>query len=104
MTMHTKKILLVAALAATAALAGCASTGKQESTGQYLDSSAITAKVKANLLADSDVKSMPIKVKTYKGTVQLSGFVDSDAQRQKAIEDARSVPGVREVKDSLVVK
>ena len=104
MTMHTRKILLAAVLAATAALAGCASTSKQESTGQYLDSSAITTKVKANLLADPDVKSMPIKVKTYKGTVQLSGFVDSYAQKQKAIADAKSVPGVREVKDSLVVK
>jgi len=102
--MHTRKILLAAVLAATAALAGCASTSKQESTGQYLDSSAITTKVKANLLADPDVKSMPIKVKTYKGTVQLSGFVDSYAQKQKAIADAKSVPGVREVKDSLVVK
>lgn len=104
MTIHTKKILVAVAVAATMALTGCASTHKQESTGQYIDSSAITAKVKANLVADPDIKSMPISVETYKGTVQLSGFVDNNAQRQRAIAAAKSVPGVVNVKDSLVVK
>ena len=95
---------MAALFAITTALAGCASTSKQESTGQYIDSSAITTKVKANLLADKDIKALPISVETYKGTVQLSGFVDNNQQRQKAIAAAKSVPGVTSVKDSLVVK
>ena len=105
MTINSKSNLIMAALfAITTALAGCASTSKQESTGQYIDSSAITTKVKANLLADKDIKALPISVETYKGTVQLSGFVDNNQQRQKAIAAAKSVPGVTSVKDSLVVK
>lgn len=105
MTIKSKNTLIIAALLGiTTAITGCASTSKQESTGQYIDSSAITTKVKANLVADKDIKALPISVETYKGTVQLSGFVDNDQQRQKAIAAAKSVPGVTAVKDSLVVK
>jgi len=61
-------------------LTGCVSAVHEESTGQYIDSSAITVKVKSKLLADDSVKSLSISVVTYKGVVQLSGFVDSASQ------------------------
>ncbi len=102
--IRAKKLILTAVLVGSTVLAGCASTSKQESTGQYVDSSTITAKVKTNLISDPDIKSLPISVKTYKGTVQLSGFVDNYEQKQRAIAAARSVPGVTAVTDSLVVK
>ncbi len=97
------KILTIATVCGTL-LTACASTPKQESTGQYIDNSAITLKVKSQLLADPDVKSLPITVNSYKGDVQLSGFVDTYAQERKAVAIAQSVEGVKSVKDSLVVK
>lgn len=102
--LKAKKSLLAFVTAIVLAITGCTATHKQESTGQLIDSSAITTKVKAELLADPDVKSLPIKVKTYKSTVQLSGFVDSMQQKQRAVAIASNVPGVRSVQDSLVVK
>ena len=66
------------------AFVACASTSKQESTGEYIDDSVITTKVKSLLAEDDFLKSFQISVETYKGTVQLSGFVDS----QKAIDKA----------------
>jgi osmotically-inducible protein OsmY len=86
------------------ALGGCASSNQSESTGQYIDSSALTMKVKAKLLADDSVKSLPITVKTYKDVVQLSGFVNNQYQKNRADEIARSVPGVKDVQDSLIIK
>lgn len=97
------KLTSIAVLIATI-LTGCATAPKRESTGQYLDNSAITLKVKSQLLADPDVKSYPITVNTYKGVVQLSGFVDTYTQERKAVQIARSVPGVAGVDDALVVK
>jgi len=82
----------------------CASTSKQESTGEYVDDSVITTKVKSLLAADDFLKSFRISVETYKGTVQLSGFVGSEKAVDKAIQIARSVKGVRSVKNSLIVK
>jgi osmotically-inducible protein OsmY len=99
-----KKNLFLAALTLLIVLAGCASYPKQESTGQYIDNSVITAKVKANLANDPAIKNRFISVKTYKGSVQLSGFVDSYQEKAKAVADARRVPGVNNVVDSLVVK
>jgi osmotically-inducible protein OsmY len=86
------------------ALAACASTAKQEGTGEYVDDSVITTKVKAALVADPKVKATEVNVETFKGTVQLSGFVESRDSAQKAIEIARGVKGVREIKNSMVVK
>jgi osmotically-inducible protein OsmY len=83
---------------------GCAATPKQESTGQYVDDSAITTKVKTAIFNDPALKTMQINVKTYKGEVQLSGFVDSAQSVTKAGEAARSVPGVVGVKNDLIVK
>lgn len=85
-------------------LSSCASTPTSESTGQLIDNSAITAKVKAALLNDPNVSSYPIKVKTYKGTVQLSGFVDNTTQAKRAENVARSVRGVQAVENDLLVK
>lgn len=96
--------LCLLSIVSTASLTSCTSTYHQESTGQYVDSSAVTVKVKSKLLADNALKNLPITVKTYKNVVQLSGFVDSQAQKVRAIEIARRVPGVVAVKDSLIVK
>ena len=85
-------------------IAACAATSKQESTGDYVDDSVITTKIKSRLAADDFLKSFQISVETYKGTVQLSGFVNSEQASNKAVEIANSVEGVRSVKNSLVVK
>jgi osmotically-inducible protein OsmY len=87
-----------------AALVACASTSKKESTGEYVDDSVITTKVKSQLAADDFLKSFQIGVETYKGTVQLSGFVNTIKAVDKADEIAHSVKGVKYVKNDLVVK
>ena len=86
------------------AFAACASTSKQESTGEYVDDSVITTKVKALLAGDDFLKSFQISVETYKGTVQLSGFVGSQNAIDKAVQIARGVNGVKSVKNDLIVK
>ena len=86
------------------AFVACASTSKQESTGEYVDDSVITTKVKTLLAADDFLKSFQIGVETYKGTVQLSGFVNSQRAVDKAVEITRSVKGVKSVKNDLIVK
>ena len=91
-------ILLIATFVA------CASTPEQESTGEYVDDSIITTKVKSLLAKDDFLKSFQISVGTYKGSVQLSGFVVSQKAVDKAGEIARSVKGVISVKNDLVVK
>ena len=87
-----------------ATFVACASTSKQESTGEYIDDSVITTKVKSLLAADDFLKSFQISVETYKATVQLSGFVGSQKAVDKAGEIARSVKGVTSVKNDLIVK
>ena len=87
-----------------AALMACASTSKKESTGEYVDDSVITTKVKTLLAADDFLKSFQIGVESYKGTVQLSGFVNSQQAVDKAVEITRGVKGVESVKNDLVVK
>jgi osmotically-inducible protein OsmY len=83
---------------------GCAGDQYNKSTGEVIDDAAITSKVKAALLADPDVKGLAVHVKTYKGEVQLSGFVDTLAQKNRAAEVARGVKGVQWVKNDTVVK
>ena len=85
-------------------LVACASTSKQSGAGEYVDDSVITTKIKSSLAADDFLKSFEISVETYKGTVQLSGFVDSQKAIDKAGEIARSVKGVKSVKNNLNVK
>ena len=86
------------------AFVACASTRKQESVGEYVDNSVITAKVKTQLADDEFLKSFQISVVTYKDTVQLSGFVDSQNALEKAGQIARGVDGVKAVKNNLIVK
>lgn len=83
---------------------GCASTAKQEGTGEYIDDSAITTKVKAAILNEPGLKVAEINVETFKGVVQLSGFVSSKADENKAVEVARGVKGVKSVKDDMRLK
>ena len=83
---------------------GCASTAKHEGTGEYVDDSVITTKVKAAILAEPTLKSAEINVETFKGVVQLSGFVSSSANITKAVEVARGVKGVTSVKNDMHVK
>ena len=87
-----------------ASFVACASTPKQEGAGEYVDDSVITTKVKSLLAADDFLKSFQIGVETYKGTVQLSGFVNSQQAVDKAVEITRSVQGVKSVKNNLIVK
>jgi osmotically-inducible protein OsmY len=86
------------------AFAACASTSQQESTGEYVDDSVITTKVKSLLAADDFLKSFQIGVETFKGAVQLSGFVGSQKAVDKAVEITRSVKGVKAVKNDLIVR
>ncbi|HWJ94307.1 MAG TPA: BON domain-containing protein [Telluria sp.] len=85
-------------------LAACAPTATREGTGEYIDDTMITSKVKAAFAADPQVKATEVKVETFKGTVQLSGFVDSRASAEKAVELARQVKGVKAVKNDTVIK
>jgi len=87
-----------------AVLAACASTSKREAAGEYVDDSVITTKVKSLLAKDDFLKSFRIGVETYKGTVQLSGFVESQKAIDKAGEIAGSVKGVKSVKNNLNLK
>ena len=91
-------------IALVTAFVGCASTQKREGTGEYIDDSAITTKVKAAIFNDPSLKVFQINVETFKGDVQLSGFVDSSQSAHKAGEVARGVKGVRSVKNNLIVK
>lgn len=83
---------------------GCASEPKQESSGEYLDDAVITTKVKAAIFNEPSLKASEIKVVTYKGAVQLSGFVGSAAARDKAVEGAKTVKGVKSVSNDMQLK
>lgn len=83
---------------------GCAATSKQEGTGEYVDDSVITAKVKAAILNEATLKVAEINVETFKGVVQLSGFVGTQADIDKAIAVARAVGGVKSVKNDMRLK
>lgn len=85
-------------------IAGCAGSKNKESTGEYIDDTVLTSKVKAEIFNDPMLKVLQINVESYKGVVQLSGFVDSAQTAAKAVELAKSVKGVASVKNSLVVK
>jgi osmotically-inducible protein OsmY len=82
----------------------CASTPTHQSTGEYVDDSVITTKIKALLAEDDFLKSFQISVETYQGTVQLSGFVNSQMAVDKAGQIATSIQGVKSIKNDLIVK
>ncbi len=83
---------------------GCASTSKHEGTGEYIDDTVITTKVKAAIFNEPTLKSAEINVETYKGVVQLSGFVSTQANIYKAAEVARNVNGVTNVENDMRLK
>lgn len=87
-----------------AVLFGCASTAKHEGTGEYVDDTVITTKVKAAIFHEPTLKSAEINVETFKGRVQLGGFVNSQSDINKAVEIARRVEGVTSVKNDMRVK
>ena len=95
---------LLISLVLVVSVAGCAGGKTYESTGEYLDDSAITTKVKTSILADSKLKTLQISVETFKGIVQISGFVDSLDQSNRAAEVTRKVNGVKMVHNHLIVK
>jgi len=103
--MNINKSISAVFLALTLATTlGCATTATKEGTGQYVDDSVITTKVKAAIFNEPTLKSAEINVETFKGIVQLSGFVSSEADIHKAIEVARAVHGVRSVKNDMRLK
>ncbi|MBL0143007.1 MAG: BON domain-containing protein [Betaproteobacteria bacterium] len=87
-----------------AAMAGCASTSRTEGTGEYVDDTVITTKVKAAVLNEPTLKSAEINVETFKGKVQLSGFVNSRADIDKAVAVAQAVGGVKSVSNDMKLK
>lgn len=93
-----------ATLLVTTALAGCAGSATKESTGGYIDDTLVTTKVKTALFNDKDIKSSEISVQTFKGRVQLSGFVSSAESAKRAVEVTRRVQGVRMVENDLRIK
>lgn len=97
-------LLIAVVTVAIVLLQACAPTATRESTGEFLDDTAITTKIKAKLLADPTVSGFAVSVETFRGRVVLSGFLNSQAQVDRVIALAREVPGVREVQSALVIK
>ena len=100
----TRKLAYLVGILFVAISLGCASTRTQEGTGEYVDDAVITTKVKAAILNEPTLKSAEINVETFKGVVQLSGFVTSQAAESKAIEVARTVGCVKSVKNDMRLK
>ena len=104
MSNITRKWASLVGILVMAITLGCASTAKQEGTGEYFDDTVITTKVKAAILNEPTLKSAEINVETFKGVVQLSGFVNSREDVNKAVTVARQVPGVTSVKTDMRLK
>ena len=102
--INLKRATAILAALAIATTVGCAATAKHESTGQYVDDTAITAKVKKDIFDEPTLKSAEINVETFKGVVQLSGFVRSQANINTAVVVAKNVNGVKSVKNDMLVK
>ncbi|MEQ1775807.1 MAG: BON domain-containing protein [Burkholderiales bacterium] len=101
---HIKQASAVLLALAFVSILGCAGTATRESTGEYVTDSWITTKVKAALVEDPVVKATEVNVETFKGTVQLSGFVSSDAARSQAVHVTRGIQGVTGVKNDMRIK
>ena len=99
-----KSLVSLFSIIAVAGLIGCASTSKSEGTGEYVDDTVITGKVKTAIFNEPTLKSAEINVETFKGVVQLSGFVSSQANVNTAIMTAKNVAGVTSVKNDMRVK
>ena len=96
--MHLVRII---AFALAVAIAGSSATAQDRSTGQWVDDAALTTKVKASLAEEDGVNPMSVNVNTYRGVVQLSGFVESEEAKRRAENAAKAVEGVRSVKNDL---
>lgn len=106
MMLHRTLSAAALALAAALGVAGCASDpATKQSAGEYLDDAALTAKVKTAIATDAGARTAAqINVETYKGTVQLSGFVDNQDAANRAVDAAKKVGGVKSVKNDLRIK
>jgi osmotically-inducible protein OsmY len=104
MTNITRKLASIAGAILLATAFGCASTAKTEGTGEYVDDTVITTKVKSAIFNEPTLKSAEINVETFKGVVQLSGFVSSASAENTAVAVARGVGGVKSVKNDMRVK
>jgi len=104
MNIITRKWATLAGVVLMATALGCASTAKHEGTGEYVDDTVITGKVKAAIFNEPTLKSAEINVETFKGVVQLSGFVSSAAAENTAVVVARKVEGVKSVKNDMRLK
>ena len=102
-TLHLMAALVLAGLLA-GPMAACSSTSTRESTGEYIDDAAVSNKVRAQFIGDKDLNIFQIDVTTYKGVVQLSGFVNSASIKARAGTVAAGVEGVKEVHNNLIVK
>ena len=97
-------VLFTASLGLVSFAGGCASTSTRESTGEFVDDSSITLKVKAAFVKDPVVKAIDVTVETFKGVVQLSGFVNTSGEKAQAGRVAATVKGVTDVKNNIIVK
>lgn len=97
-------IIILLSFSFVISVAGCAGGKTHESTGEYFDDSVLTNKVKLSILGDAKLQFMDISVETFKGVVQLSGFVSSSEAATRAVDLARRVRGVKQVNNSLIVK
>mgnify|MGYP003381007404 CR=1 FL=1 len=97
-------LVLAGSLGSVLFTGGCAATSTQASTGQYIDDSSITVKVKAAFVKDPLIKAFDVSVETFKGVVQLSGFVNTAAEKEQAGKVAATISGVTEVKNNIAVK
>jgi osmotically-inducible protein OsmY len=104
MTNITRKLATLFGILFVALALGCASTASKEGTGEYVDDTVITAKVKTAIFNEPTLKSAEINVETFKGVVQLSGFTSSQAAQDKAVQVARGVCGVKSVKNDMRLK
>jgi hyperosmotically inducible protein len=104
MKFNTKQLAAFSLVMALTSILGCASTSTQEGTREYVDDTVITSKVKSAIFGDPSLKSAEINVETFKGIVQLSGFVSSATEKSKATELARTIKGVKSVNDDMQLK
>lgn len=101
---HSYRRLAVSTALCTILATGCAGSMSQKSTGEHVDDAVVTTKVKTALVQADQVDAVDVKVNTYKGVVQLSGFVDSEAEAERAERVAAEVPGVRRVENRMALK
>ena len=102
--MNARNTLLAAAAAIVLITSGCAVTRGQESVGAYVEDAEITTKIKARFVDNKDVDALSIKVETLNGTVMLSGFAKSAAEKNSAEVIARKVGGVKAVKNEIAIR